>query len=53
MRHVFILNPKAGKTDCTAALTVEIQALFSERDEPYEIVVTQYPGHAEQIALRG
>lgn len=50
MRHVFILNPKAGKTDCTPSLTEEIQTLFSGRSEDYEIVVTQYPGHAEQIA---
>lgn len=52
MRHVFILNPKAGKTDATPALKAEIQAIFSERKSTFEIIVTQYPGHAEQIALR-
>lgn len=52
MRHVFILNPKAGKTDSTPALQAEIQMLFSGQSEDYEIIVTQYPGHAEQIARR-
>lgn len=52
MRHVFILNPKAGKFDRTPALQAEIQTLFDGRGEVYEMVVTQYPGHAEQIARR-
>lgn len=52
MRHVFILNPKAGKTDSTMALKAEIQTLFSGRKEDYEIIITEYPGHAEQIARR-
>lgn len=50
LRHVFILNPMAGKTDRTPALKAEIQTLFSQRDEDHAIFVTQYPGHAEQIA---
>lgn len=52
LRHVFILNPKAGKTDSTRALKAEIQTLFSGRKEDYEIFITEYPGHAEQIARR-
>ena len=52
MRHVFILNPKAGKIDCTPALGAQIQTLFAGRGEDYEIVVTQYAGHAEQVARR-
>ncbi len=52
LKHVFILNPMAGKKDCTPALKAEIKALFSGRDENFEVVVTQYPGHAEQIARR-
>ncbi|WMJ84837.1 diacylglycerol/lipid kinase family protein [Oscillospiraceae bacterium LTW-04] len=52
MRHIFILNPKAGKADSTPALKAEIQTLFSGRSEDYEIVVTQSPGHAEQVARR-
>lgn len=52
MRHVFILNPKAGKVDSTPVLCTEIQALFAGRGEAYELAVTQYPGHAEEIARR-
>lgn len=52
LRHVFILNPKAGKFDCTPALSAEIQTLFAGRGEDYELAVTQYPGHAEEIARR-
>lgn len=52
MRHAFILNPKAGKFDCTPALRREIEALFADRDEPCELTVTQYAGHAEQLARR-
>ncbi len=52
MRHVFILNPKAGKADCTPVLSAQIKMLFDGRNEDYELVVTQYPGHAEQIARR-
>lgn len=52
LRHFFILNPKAGKVDCTPALRAEIQTLFAKRGGDYELAVTQYPGHAEQIAQR-
>ena len=52
LRHVFILNPKAGKFDRTPALRREIEAIFADRDEPCELAVTRYAGHAEQLARR-
>ena len=50
MRHVFIINPAAGKTDSSPRLTKQIHTLFEARDEEYYIAVTQYPGHACEIA---
>lgn len=52
MRHVLILNPAAGKTDSTLNLADEARAVFSKMGASYNIEVTGFPGHAEQIAKR-
>ena len=54
LNHLFIVNPAAGK-GIAATLHKRIQELFEkirERypDTTYEIVLTQYPGHATEIA---
>lgn len=50
LRHVFILNPAAGKRNQTPELTAQIHTLFSGGEEPYLILTTQYAGHAGEIA---
>lgn len=56
LKHLFIVNPNAGK-GIAADLGQKIEFLFSkirERwpDTSYEIVYTEYPGHAKEIARK-
>lgn len=46
MRHLFIINPVAGKKETTPAL----QAMLKELSFEHETVFTEGEGHAEQIA---
>lgn len=46
MKHIFIINPSAGKRRSTRALVDSIQAL----DVPYEIAFTERRGDARRIA---
>lgn len=48
MKHIFIINPTAGKKRSTRALVDRIQAL----DFPYEIAFTEKAGDAQQMARR-
>ena len=49
MRHVFILNPAAGKNDSTCKLAAEIQHICKQRGLNYEIRCTQMAGHATEL----
>lgn len=44
MKHIFVINPCAGKSDITPEITAKINALKSNID--YQIYVTQCPGDA-------
>ena len=50
MRHIFILNPAAGKHSPAQALIPEIEAVCREAGCEYEIVQTEAPGDATRIA---
>ncbi len=50
VRHLFLLNPTAGKHDGTAQLKQLIDELGSARGLDYCVELTQYRGHAEQLA---
>ena len=53
MRYLFLLNPTAGKRDCTAGLTPAIHAAAGRAGIPPEklqVVVTQDAGHARALA---
>ena len=53
MRYLFLLNPTAGKRDCTAELAPAIRAAAQRAGIPPEkrkVVVTQYAGHARELA---
>lgn len=50
VKHLFLLNPAAGKHDSTAALRQQIDELGSARGMDYRAVITEGHGHAEQLA---
>lgn len=52
MKHVFIINTVAGKRNDAGALVPEIEAFFAANKNfgSHEIVYTEAPGHATQIA---
>jgi len=51
MRHIVILNPKAGKKDSTELIAAEAEKAFVSAGAEYIIVKTEYSGHAKEIAL--
>ena len=50
MKHLFLLNPRAGKYDRTQEMRGKVAAAMADRDEPWETAVTEYPGHGTQLA---
>ena len=52
MKHLFIVNPCAGKFDRSHELQARVSALMAGRDLDWEIAVTQYPGHAAECAAK-
>ncbi len=49
MKHIFIINPKAGK-EKTLEIIPFIEAYFKDKAEEFIIRVTEYKGHAIEIA---
>lgn len=50
IKHIFIINPAAGKTDSTNNIAAGIAAAAKEKQIDYEILTTEYPRHAvEQV----
>jgi len=49
MKHIFIVNPAAGKGKTTEQIP-EIKRICESNGLEYEIVETEYPGHATEIA---
>lgn len=50
MKHLFIINPAAGKSDRTGELTQKIREACEARCLPYEILVSRAPGDCTTIA---
>jgi len=50
VKHLFLLNPSAGKRDNTPALRQLIEELGSARGLDFRVELTQYRGHAEKLA---
>ncbi len=48
MRHLFILNPTAGKKGTCDRLCTQIRQTFQDRD--FEIALTTHAGHAQQLS---
>lgn len=53
MRYLFLLNPAAGKQDCTVQLIPQIRAAAARAGwsaADYNIHTTEYAGHARELA---
>ncbi len=50
MRHIFIINPAAGKQDSRQRLYAMAQALREEKGLDVECMLTRSPGHATALA---
>ena len=52
MKHLFIVNPKAGGRDHTVEISARVKEAFLYRDDEYEIYVTKAPMDAtEKVRL--
>ena len=45
-KHIFIINPAAGRCDSTNAVAAAVHALSQTREMDYEILTTLRPRHA-------
>ena len=50
MKHVFIINPTAGRRDCTVQLMEMAKALSARHGLDVECILTKRPGHATETA---
>ena len=49
MKHLFIINPYAGKYDRSHEIREKVGARYGRAGKDYEILVTQYAGHGEEV----
>lgn len=49
MKHLFVINPAAGKRDATTQIEAAIRATCQSRGLDYEILTTEYPRHAVEL----
>ena len=49
MKHLFIINPAAGNKDRTADYRAAIEKAFQNRQDSYEIAVSQAPGDCTRL----
>ena len=50
MRHLFLINPTAGKADCTPHITAQAKALAEALGEEYEIFISSARGDCTKKA---
>lgn len=50
MRHLFLINPTAGKADCTPRITAQAKALAEKLGEDYEIFISSARGDCTKKA---
>lgn len=50
MRHVFIVNPVSGKADVSGSLVPRIIQAAARQGAEYQILLTERPGHAVELA---
>ena len=49
MKHLFLINPYAGKYDRTQEVREKLRTVLAGREDPCEVAVTQYPGHGVEL----
>lgn len=52
MRHLFFINPAAGKGKIQESVINDIKSYFSKNGGEYEIIMTEYQGHAEELSRK-
>ena len=52
MRHVFIINPAAGRHDKTGEIVAAIEKVCKSRLLEYDIYITSHAGHASEIVRK-
>lgn len=52
MKHIFIVNPSAGKANAAAVLVPALIEQLAPLKLDYAIEMTEYPGHATEITRR-
>ena len=52
MKYIFFVNPKAGKGKAQKGIISAIEEYFGKCDKEYKIVITEYKGHAEEMARK-
>ena len=50
MKHIFIVNPAAGKCDRSVQVKTDVQALLGSRGLDYEILISKGPGDCIRLA---
>ena len=50
MEHIFIINPVSGTSNARTVLEPAIQKAAADLSLSYQIILTEYPGHAREIA---
>ena len=50
MRYAFIVNPRAGKHNPAEWFMPQVRAWFDARGLDYSVQLTEYPGHAAELA---
>lgn len=50
MKYLFFVNPAAGKGKAQKKIIMDIEEYFSKTGKDYDIIITEYPGHAEKVA---
>ena len=51
LKHIFIVNPISGKADAGLYLVPDLIEAAKRNEIDYEILVTEYPGHAKELAM--
>ena len=50
MKHYFIINPAAGPKDSSVILKEQIETIFKDKTDTYEVYITGAPGESYKIA---
>ena len=52
VKHIFLINPAAGRGKSQARLAALCRETAEERRLDYEILATEYPGHGAELVKK-